>query len=139
MVPDMHPYYSDQLSTWRQYAGGGEQAPQSPGDPGAPDEQLATHLRQLHSQCLQTLQARDRYYAAAQAYLGADGRTADQQAFTEHAGAASLKAFSQSSAHYLQLAIMRSVQTQREEARARPVIMHAPPPPQSLLARLVGR
>jgi hypothetical protein len=134
----MAPDFRHRISSWRQVYGELAHAPH--GDEwGAPDELLETHLELLHNQCIQLVQARDRYYAGVKAYVEQQGRPADQQAFVENAGAASLKAFTQSSALDLQLAILRSERAQREAARVRPVIIHAPPQPQSLVERLLGR
>jgi hypothetical protein len=135
----MQPLRPEQYPNWREVYSALAPAPQHRDNPSVTDELLAAYLGLLHDQCMQLVQARGRYYASLKAYIEQEGRPADQQAFVENAGAASLKAFSQSSGHYLQLAMLRSVQAQREEVRQRPVSIHTPPQPQSLRKRLLGR
>jgi hypothetical protein len=135
----MQPSLPEQYPNWRQIYGALVQTPQHRGNPGATDELLAAHLGLLHNQCIQLVQARDRYYASLKAYVEQEDRPADQQAFVENAGAVSLKAFTQASAHYLELAMLRSKQAQREEARVRPVSIHPPLEHQSFLKRLLGQ
>jgi hypothetical protein len=134
----MEPNIHHRLSSWRQVVHEGEYSAQHWDEPAITDELLETHLRLLHHQNLLVVQARDRYYASVKAYIEQESRPADQQVFVENAGAASLKVFSQASTHYLELAILRSVQAQREEARRRPVSIHPPLEHQSFMKRLLG-
>jgi hypothetical protein len=134
----MEPDIYHRLSSWRQVVHEGEYSAQHWDEPDRTDELLAVHLELLHEQCMQLVQARDHYYASLKSYIEQESRPADQQVFVENAGAASLKVFSQASAHYLELAILRSKQAQREEARGRPVSIHPPLEHQSFMKRLLG-
>jgi hypothetical protein len=128
---------SERYPNWRQVYGALTQAPQYHSNQAATDELLAANLDLLLGQTLQTVQAQDRCFAALKAYIAQAGREPDHQTFVEHASAAALKAFSQSSAHYLELAIMRSVKAQRE-VLSQQVIIQQPPEQQPIIRRLLG-
>jgi hypothetical protein len=132
-------FYYHRLSSWRQVVSEAEYSAQHWDEPAITDELLVAHLGLLHDQCLHLVQARDRYATSLKAYVEQEGRPADVQAFVENTGAVSLKVFTQSSFEYVQLAILRSLQAQREAARQRPVSKAAPLQPPSLVARLLGR
>jgi hypothetical protein len=140
----MQPSMPERYPNWREVYGALTQSPQHQGDHDATDELLAAHLRRLESQCIQTLQARDRFYGDLKAYVEQPGRTPDHQTLVEEWGTVALKAFSQGSAWHLQLAIDRMLKAHREQ-RDRPVSIHSlqqpgltRQQPQSLAQRLLG-
>jgi hypothetical protein len=136
--------FQQRPSSWRQVYGELAQSPQQRGEYDATDELLAAHLERLHHQCLQTLQARDRFYVALKTITEQAGRTPDHQTLVEEWGAVALEAFSQGSAYHLQAAIERMLKAQRQQS-GQPVTIHSPQQPQqprqqpkSLVARLLG-
>jgi hypothetical protein len=140
----MEPNIHHRLSSWRQVVHEGEYSAQHWDEPAIFDELLEAHLRRLQSQCLQTLQARDRFYGDLKAIIEQAGRTPDHQTLVEEWGAVALKAFSQGSASHLREAIERMLKAQREQ-RVRPVSIHSPQQPgqtrqqpKSLAQRLWG-
>jgi hypothetical protein len=66
--------FQRRLSSWRHVAREAEQSTQRWSEYDATDELLAAHLQRLHHQCLQTLQARDRFYFALKAYVEQGGQ-----------------------------------------------------------------
>jgi hypothetical protein len=135
--------FEERLSSWRQVAGLVPQPLQHQGDHDATDELLEAHLQRLQSQCLQTLQARERFCVDLKVIIEQPGRSPDLQTLVEEWGAVALKAFSQGSAYQLQLAIERMLKAHREQ-RVQPVSIPSPQQPSqtrqqptSLLHRLL--
>jgi hypothetical protein len=138
----MLPQRPQRFSSWRQVVA--EELTQFHGEYGATDELLEAQLQRLESQCLQTLQARDRFYGALKAYVEQGNRSPDHQTLIEEWGATALKAYSQGSSYHLQRAIERMLKVWRQEGD-RPVNIHSPQQPsqtrqqpKSLAQRLLG-
>jgi hypothetical protein len=137
----MQGSFPERYPNWREVYAALTQPPQHRSTTAVTDELLAEHLQLLAGECLQTVQARDRFFIILKAYVAQPGRTPEHQALVEDWAAVALKTFSQGSSQLLELSIMRLMRLQREALRQPPII-HAPQPqavpPQSLLQRLLG-